>query len=165
MKTIIILSLMLSCCGTEPEPREIIPQDPPRCLNCGMDYTEEEIEIPEPRPRVYVTPIELLFYYDQNSERPYPPGYIRVVNKSGGSVIIINAVILEDADCYICSGINTFSLSNPELPQILEQDESLQLEVSFSFSTTQQGAVLEVYTTYEPDSILQAKLSGKVFIF
>jgi len=173
MSSIRYYALSLACiiataCGSE----EVIheksprPQDEPECLNCGSDYNpNEDIEIPEPRPRVYLFPTELLFYFTNNTEYPYSPGYISVVNKSGRNVIIIDAIILEDEECYICEGSDHFILSDPELPQVLEHGESLQLEISFLFSTRQQGAILEVYTTFEPDTILRAGLSGKVFIW
>jgi len=164
-RELLFIVLCCFCCGDEQETRIPVYQELPRCLNCGQDYVPDEPDIPDPRPRVYLQPNELLFYFTTDDEEPYPPQYIDIVNTSKGNVIIIDAFIAKDEECYICGDDIHFELTEPNLPQVLEDGESLQLEVHFSCSTSQEGAILKVYTSFAPDEILQARLSGKVFVW
>jgi len=156
----LVLLMILPCCGVEEKIQESVPQSPSRCLSCGQNYiTESHSNLPQ--PRIFLYPEELLFYYTNNSETPYPSQYISVVNRTKETIIITNATITKDNTCLICGSGNPFTFVNPKFPQTLEPDKTLPLEISFSFSTAQQDAILKVYTAV----VLEAELYGKVIVW
>ena len=164
MKWHVCILVALVCCGNDPAEDCLIFQEQPRCLSCNQAVSNE-IEIPDPQPRVFLFPSELLFYFSADTATPYSPQYVTVTNKSMGSVSIISANIVPDQDCWICGESIYFTLVGADLPHTLKDNESMALKIFFTPSTVQQGAILKVRTTFEPNAILDTTLSGKVFVW
>lgn len=169
MKYWIIVCFALINCG-EQDINDSISTDTK--IDCEVELpsdddndNNEEEAVYELKPHMYFSPQELMFYYGADSERLGLPQIIQVCNATDEVIEIFDAYVIETEDYWNEDDSSYFVLSYTELPQNVEIDKCLFMEIFFMYSPRLRSAQLKVHTSFEAYAEIIASLSGKIFFF